>query len=129
MHIRNTSGEDITAYNVSIKETFADHSVNTHELLVDFLPVVFLAQQIKGTPDEDGIGRDLGNGTLAAYQTHDQVFPYQKLLTDFQATIDVVAYADGTAEATSAPALERLREHRNAEIRSHQKAKQIINGS
>jgi hypothetical protein len=49
------------------------------------------------------------------------------VVNDFQATIDVVAYADGTAEATNAPALERLREHRNEEIRSYQKATQIIN--
>ena len=128
VRIANISGKDITAFNMSITETFADHSVSTHELLDDMLSAMLLVQQIKGTPDEDRIRRDLGNGTLAAYQSRDQVFNYDNgnVVTDFQATIDVVAYADGTAEATNAPALERLREHRNADIRSHQKANEIL---
>jgi hypothetical protein len=126
--IANTSGKDITAYNMSINETFADHSVTSHEHLVDMLSAVMLVQRAKGTPDEDRIQRKFGNGTLAAYQTRDELFgPCDEAVTDFQATIDVVAYADGTAEATNAPALDRLREHRNAELRSYQKAKQIIN--
>lgn len=126
--IANTSGKDITAYNMSITESFADHSVTTHEHLVDMLSAVMLVQQAKGTPDEDRIQKKFGNGTLAAYQTRDELFgPSDKVVTDFQGTIDAVAYADGTAEATNASALDRLREHRNAELRSYQKAKQIIN--
>lgn len=128
VRIANISGKDITAFNMSITETFADHSVSTHELLDDMSSAMFLAQQIKGTPDEDRIRRELGNGTLAAYQSRDQVFNYDKgkVVTDFQATIDVVAYADGTAEATNVPALERLREHRNADVRSHEKANEVL---
>lgn len=127
MHIRNTSGKDITAYNITTKETLPDHSVSKSERLTDMLSTVFLVQQVTGTPDEDRIRREFGNGTLAAGQTRDEVFDGGAVVNDFQATIDVVAYADGTAEATNAPALERLREHRNAEIRSYQKATQIIN--
>jgi hypothetical protein len=128
VRIANISGKDITAFNMSVTETFADHSVSTHELLDDMLSAMLFVQQIKGTPDEDRIRKQLGNGTLAAYQSRDQVFNYAKgkVVTDFQATIDVVAYADGTAEATNAPALERLREHRSADVRSHQKANQIL---
>jgi hypothetical protein len=127
MHIRNTSGKDITAYNITTKETLPDHSVSKGERLTDMLSALFLVQQVTGTPDEDRIRREFGNGTLAAGQTRDEVFDGGAVVNDFQATIDVVAYADGTAEATNAPALERLREHRNAEIRSYQKATQIIN--
>lgn len=126
--VANTTGKDITAYNMSITETFPDHSTHAHEHLVDMLSAVMLVQQVKGTPDEDLIKKRIGNGTLAAYSTRDELFgPSGTVVTDFQATIDVVAYADGTAEATNEPALGRLREHRNAEIRSYQKAKQVIN--
>jgi len=128
VRIANISGKDITAFNMSITETFADHSVSSHEVLVDMLAAVELVQQVKGTPDEDRIRRELGNGTLAAHQSRDKVFNYVpgKVVTSFQGTIDVVAYADGSAEATNLAALDRLREHRNAELRSYQKATQII---
>jgi len=126
--IANTSDKDITAFNISLIETFADHSVTNHELLVDMLSAVELAQKAKGTPDEDRIRKKYGNGTLAAYQTRDEVFHYNngKVLTDLQGTIDVVAYLDGSAEATNTAALERMREHRNADLRSYQKANQIL---
>ena len=126
--IANTSDKGITAFNISLVETFADHSVSTHELLVDMLSAVELVQNVMGTPDEDRIRKQFGDGTLAAHQTRDQVFNYSngKVLTDFQGTIDVVAYLDGSAEATNTAALERMREHRNADLRSYQKANQII---
>ncbi len=126
--IANTSDKDITAFNISLTETYADHSVTNHELLVDMLSAVELVQKVKGTSDEDRIRRKFGNGTLAAYQTRDEVFHYNngKVLTAFQGTIDVVAYLDGSAEATNTAALERMREHRNADLRSHQKANQIL---
>ena len=127
IRIANISEKDITAYNMSITETFADQSVSSTEHLTDMLGAVVTVRQAKGTPDEDRILRELGNGTLEAHQTRERVFgPYAKVVTDFQGTIDVVAYADGRAEATNAPALDRLREHRNAELRSYQKANQIL---
>lgn len=127
IRIANISGKDITAYNMSITETFADLSVSSTEHLTDMLGAVVAVQHAKGTPDEDRIRNELGNGTLEAHQTRERVFgPYTKVVTNFQATIDVVAYSDGGAETTNAPALDRLREHRNAELRSYQKANQII---
>ena len=128
IRIVNISEKDITAFNISITETFGDHSVNNHEKLVDMLAAVVLVQQIKGTPDEDRIRTQLGDGTLSAHQSRDRIFSYAdgKVVADFHATIDVVAYADGSAEATNTAALARLREHRNAELHSYQKANQIL---
>lgn len=117
--IANTSGKDITAYSTSI---------GGNERMVDMLPAVMLVQQTKGTPDEDRIRREFGNGTLAAYQTREQLFgPFSNVVTDFPLTIVAVAYADGTGEATDAAALGRIREHRNQELHSYQKAKDVIN--
>jgi hypothetical protein len=128
VRIANISEKNITAFNISITETFADHSVSSHEMLVDMLAAVELVQRVKGTPDEDRIRRELGDGTLSAHQSREQVFTYAdgKVVTDFQGRIDVVAYADGSAEATSTAALDRLKEHRNAELGSYQKANQIL---
>lgn len=127
IRIANISEKDITAYNMSITETFADLSVSSTDQLTDMLSAVVAVQQAKGTPDEDRIRNELGNGTLQAHQTRERLFgPYSKVVTNFQATIDVVAYADGSAETTNVPALARLREHRNGELRSYQKANQIL---
>jgi hypothetical protein len=128
VRIANISDKNITAFNVSITETFADQSVTHHETLVDMLGAVILVREVKGTPDEDRILRKYGDGTLAAHQSRDQVFNYSsgEVVTEFQAAIDVVAYADGTARSTNAPALARLEEHRNAELHTQQKANQIL---
>ena len=117
--IANTSGKDITAYSTSI---------GGNERMVDMLATVMVVQRAKGTSDEDHIRREYGNGTLAAYQTREQMFgPFSNVVTDFPLTIVAVAYADGTGEATDAAALGRIREHRNQELHSYQKAKDVIN--
>lgn len=128
--ILNTSPKDITAFNISITEEFADQSVRSHEVLVDMVDTLALVQRVKGTSDEERIRRDIGDGILPAKGTRDKVFGYPdgKIVTDFQATIDVVAYRDNTAESTNTAALARLREHRNAELHSHQKTNEIIKG-
>jgi hypothetical protein len=128
--ILNTSQKDITSFNISIVETFADGSVGNHEVLVDMLDTVALVQRVRGTIDEDRIRKKFGNGTLPARQSRDQVFNYPagKIVTNFEGTIDMVAYADDTAEATNSAALARVKEHRNAELRSHQKANEVLKG-
>jgi hypothetical protein len=124
----NTSHKAITAFNVSIVETFADGSVSKHEVMVDSLARVALVQMVKGTIDEDRIRSSFGDGTLAAGQSQDQVlhYPPGKVVTDFESSIDAVAYADNTAEATNTGALARIKEHRNAELHSRQKANEIL---
>jgi hypothetical protein len=126
--IVNTSEKDITAFNISITEMFADHSVRSHEVLVDMVDTLALLQRVKGTSEEDRIRKDVGDGILPAKRSRDKVFSYPdgKVVTDFQASIDVIAYSDNTAEATNTAALARLKGHRSAELHSHQKANEII---
>jgi len=130
VRVANTSQKNITAFNMSIIETFADRSVGKHEVLVDMIDAVALVQWTKGTPDEDRMRGELGDGTLPAKQSRDEVFHYRpgKVVTNFEGTVDVVAYADNTAEATNAAALARIKEHRNAVLRSHQKANEVLKG-
>lgn len=137
MVIANTTGKDITAYDINTTITYADHSVDGNpngSQMRDMLGAYLFLQRVKGTPDEDRFRKEMelvhgGNGvTLEAYRTLKVVFgPSPKVVTDLQVTINAVAFADGTGEATNEPALERIREHRNWTLRSHQKAKQIIN--
>jgi len=130
IRVLNLSQKDITALNISISETFADGSVNNHEVLVDMFDTLALVRRTKGTPDEDRIRRAVGDGMLSANQSRDQVFHYPpgKVVTNFEGTIDMVAYADNTADAANAAALARVKEHRNAVLRSHQKANDVLRG-
>src|SRR6266481_6137111 len=51
----NLSHKDITAYNISIKETYADGHVNSHELLCEYAGRDIFVQEFKGTVDEANI--------------------------------------------------------------------------
>lgn len=135
--IANTTGKDITAYDINTTITYADHSVDSNpngSQMTDMLEAFLFLQQIKGTPDEGRMRKEMelrhgGNGlTLEAYKTLNIVFgPSPKVVIGLQLTVNAVAFADGTGEATNKAGLERIREHRNWELHSHQKAKQIIN--
>jgi hypothetical protein len=67
---------------------------------------------------------------LSANQSRDQVFQYPpgKVVANFDGTVDMVAYADNTADAANAAALARVKEHRSAVRRSHQKANEVLRG-
>ena len=136
MVIANTTGKDITAYDTNTIITFADHSVDDSgsgggSQMTDMLEAFLFLQQIKGTPDEGRVRKEMElrhGGTLEAYKTLKVVFgPSSKVVIDVQLKVNAVAFADGTGEATNKQGLERIREHRNWELHSHQKAKQIIN--
>src|SRR5258708_40120684 len=58
----NLSHKDITAYNISIKETYADGHVNSHELLCENAGMVVFVQEFKGTADEADIRKQFGDG-------------------------------------------------------------------
>jgi hypothetical protein len=125
--IVNTSQKDITAYNISIKETYADGHVNTHELLCEYAGRMVLVQEFKGTPDEPEIRKQLGDGLFHPGESQNEIIGVQPGLQNFEAVIDVVAYTDpNTAEATNNAALQRLLEGRKATVASTQMANEII---
>ena len=122
----NVSHKDITAYNISIKETYADGHVNTHELLCEYAGRIVFVQEVKGTADEAEIRKQLGDGLLHPGESQNEIIGVQPGLQNFEAVIDVVAYTDQTAEATNNAALQRLLEGRKASVASTQMANQII---
>jgi len=124
--IVNVSHKDITAYNISIKETYADGHVNTHELLCEYAGKMVLVEEFKGTPDEAEIRKQLGDGLLHPGESQNEIIGVQPGLQNFEAVVDVVAYTDQTAEATNNAALQRLLEGRKASVASTQMANEII---
>jgi hypothetical protein len=126
LKIVNTSHKDITAYNISIKETYADGHVNNHELLCEFAGMMVFVQEFNGTTDEADIRKQFGDGLFHPGGSRNEIIGVQPALQNFEAVIDVVAYTDQTAEATNNAALQRLLEGRKASVASTQMANQII---
>jgi hypothetical protein len=125
LHLFNSSGKDVTAYNITIKEMYGQQ-VNEHGYSEDMVGVMLRIQ------DPSEIHRDElremyhGNGTWEAGTSHDQVLSVQPGLTGFEATLDVVVYADKTAEATNRDALERAMIARKAIAQTLQAASEAI---
>jgi hypothetical protein len=124
--IVNLSHKDITAFNIAIKETYADGHVNTHELLCEYAGKIVLVEEYKGTPDEAEIRKQLGDGLLHPGENTNEIIGVQPGLQNFEAVIDVVAYTDQTVEATNNAALQRLLEGRKASVASIQMTNEII---
>ncbi len=124
--IANTSNKDITAFNIAIKETYADGHVHSHELLEEYAGRIVFVQESKGTPDEADIRKQFGDGLFHPGESRNEIIGVQPGLQNFEAVVDVIAYADQTAEATNNDALQRLLEERNASAASTRMANEII---
>jgi len=122
----NLSHKDITAYNISIKETYADGHVNSHELLCEYAGRMVFVQEVKGTPDEADIRKQFGDGLFHPGESRNEIIGVQPGLQNFAGVVDVVAYTDQIAEATNNAALQRLLEERKASVASTQMANEII---
>ena len=121
LHLVNRSNKDVTAFNISIAERYADGStdhtdgtpsdIHDHQLMEDMLGSMISIQTgvvshgggmtVMGPPRD--IGAMLrqgvsGNGTFAAGTSRDYPDLVAKDVSDIDAVVDVVAYADGTAQ-------------------------------
>lgn len=122
----NTTQKDIVAYNLSITETFADGSTSSHEVMTDLLDRMINAQLAKGTVEEVQFTEKFGNGTFAAGKTIDQNIPETTAVTDMQIAVDMVAYADRTADVKNEGAFGRLTAYRQGESLAIQQANEIV---
>jgi len=122
----NNSHKDITAFNISIKETYANGHVDKHEVLEEFLGKIIAVKEAQGTAHEADFRTYYGDGTLHAGAVWDEKLPVQPDLTDYQAVVDVVAYVDGTAESTNDDALGRIVEERQATAASKKIVTEVI---
>jgi hypothetical protein len=122
----NISHKDITGYNISIKETYADGHVRSHELLCEFAGMAVFVQEFKGTADEANIRKQFGDGLFHPGESRNEIIGVQPGLQNFEAVVDVVTYTDQKAEATNNAALQRLLEERKASAASTRMANEII---
>jgi len=100
LQIVNTSHKDITAYNIAIKETYADGRVEEHEMLEDLIGKIIVAKELQGDTSRgaESFRKLYGDGAFHPGEVRDQKLGVQPGLKDYQAVIDLVAYMDATAD-------------------------------
>ena len=125
LHLFNSSGKDITAYNITIKEAYGQQ-VNERQYYEDMVGLMLRIQDPTEIHQDELREMYHGNGTWEAGATHDQVLFIEPGLTNFEATLDVVVYADKTAETTNRDALERTMTERKAIAQTLQAASEAI---
>jgi hypothetical protein len=140
LHLANYSGKDITAYSISISEKYADGSTNPscldgipcfpgekmEELLgamVNFQLAktegrhgvvrvgVLVNGQAPGTVDVERMRREFGNG---------------KDISDVDAVVDMVVYADATADVQNERAFRQLMAMRKGQLLAMEKVNEVI---
>jgi len=128
LKIVNTSNKDITAFNVAIKETYADGRVEQHETMEELIGKILRAKEIQGdhTRGAEFFRKLYGDGAFHPGEVREEKLGVQPGLTNYQAVIDVVTFIDGTAEATNNDALGRIVDERQATVASQRIITEII---
>jgi hypothetical protein len=126
--IVNTSHKDITAFNIAIKETYADGHVSEHELLEELVGKILAAKELQGdhSREAESFRKLYGDGGFHPGEVHNEQIPVDSELTRFEAVIDVVTYTDGTADSTNKDGLQRIVDERQAVVASKKMATEII---
>jgi hypothetical protein len=129
LHLANNSGKDITAYNISIAEKYADGStdyadgrpndIHDHQRMEDLLSAV-VNSQLTGNSIQNG------NGTFAAGTTRDQVIPETKDISGVEAIVDMVIYVDRTTDVQNEQAFRQLLAVRKGQLLAVEKVNEII---
>jgi hypothetical protein len=120
LKIVNTSHKDITAFNVAIKETLADGRVDKHEMLEEFMGKILAAEEIQGRDSRgaEAFRKMYGDGAFHPGEVHDEIIGVQPGFQKIEAVVDVVTYADGTADSDNSDALGRIIDERQATVAS-----------
>ena len=128
LKIVNTSHKDITAFNIAIKETYADGRVEQHEMLEDFVGKILAAKELQGDHSRgaEAFRKMYGDGALHPGEVHDELMGVQPGLNKVEAVVDVVTFIDGTAQSNNKDALGRIVEERQATVDSQKIATEII---
>jgi hypothetical protein len=126
LKIVNTSHKDITAFNIAIKETYADGRVEEHEMLEELVGKILAAKELQGTAQEESFRKQFGDGGFHPGEVREEKLGVQPGLKDYQAIIDVVAYMDATADANNDAALGRIIDERQATVASQKVVTETI---
>jgi len=96
LHLVNNSGKDITGFNITTKNKYADgmHDRDGSPHFYDMLRRLVEIQTAKDPAAVVRRDQELGNGIFLAGATRDVVLPEAKEISDTEAVADVVFYAD-----------------------------------
>jgi hypothetical protein len=149
LHLVNHSNKTVTAFNISFAEKYADGSTNPwyaegipHTLqdggrMEDELNLLIQSNERRGGTGTMGVG-PVVNGQIpgppssvfAAGTTQDYLLMRgeEKEVADIEAVVDVVAYADGTADVQNDRAFRNLMAERKGPLLAMQKVVEVIKG-
>jgi hypothetical protein len=120
VRVENTSQKDITAFNLSVTEKYADGTSNFSERTTDYLPLMASVSQF------EELRQQHGNGTFAAGTSRDVTIPEPKDVADVSIIPDVVVYADLTADVTNERAFNHIVDGRKEVALATQQANQAL---
>jgi hypothetical protein len=128
LKVVNTSHKDITAFNIAIKETLADGRVDKSEMLEELVGKILAAKELQGDHSRvaEAFRKLYGDGALHPGEVRDEIVGAQPGFQNIEAVVDVVAYVDGTAEATNNDALGRIVDERQATVASQKIITEVI---
>jgi hypothetical protein len=124
IRVNNVSGKSITAFDINLVMKFADGTKTTSDSTTELLPLMVA---IQGNPE---LGSN-GDGSFAAGTSYDKRLggPGSKAVVDLIAVVDMVAYADGTADVQNKRAFDRIVAKRQGDVLAMQKINDTINQS
>jgi hypothetical protein len=134
LHLVNNSNKDITAYSIAVSRKYADgssesNSDGTPEFVTAFetdtLGALISAQEAKGTVREQIVQHD-GNGVFAAGTSQNQQSPEPKEISGVTTRVDMVAYADATANVQNEQAFRRLMAQRKGQVLAMETVDEVI---
>ena len=118
----NISHKDITALSLQLRETYADGTEGTHEYTLDFLPSMISTIELGHEIKPGG-----GNGAFAPGATSNtQEFPQSPGGQKLSATVDMVAYADGTTDVLNERAFRALVLRRKGDVLAVRKVDELL---
>jgi hypothetical protein len=123
VRIVNTSHKDITAIALIIVITNPDGTAGSAVWGNDFLYGIISTIE-QGHEISPGSGHGIAPGA-----TFDQAFPQSTPITNFRATVDVVVYADGTADVLDESVFKRIALERKGRVLALQKANELLANS
>jgi hypothetical protein len=118
----NVSRKDITAFSLQLRETFADGTEATSEFTLDFLPGMISTIE-QGHEIEPGGG----NGAFAPGATRNtQEFSQSPGGQKLSATVDMVAYADGSTDVLNERSFRALVLRRKGDVLAMRKVDELL---
>jgi hypothetical protein len=127
LHLANNSAKDITAYSMTISRRYSNRSTG----YVDGSPTVSesMEDMLGGVIyREEGMQGQEGNGTFAAGTSKYQHIPEAADITDVNAVVDMVIFADATAYVQNERAFKQLMAIRKGQLMAMQKVDEVIKG-